>query len=69
MISKIAMAIGMTADTKVSHYAEFQCEFENDDDHWRPTDLDILVEGDKFITREKGCKAIPSTGWTRELQS
>ena len=55
MIGDLAVALTKVNVTDVSHYAEFQTEFENDDDVYRPTKLDIMVEGDKFKTERDGC--------------
>jgi len=45
MISKITTALDKTVLSDVSYYVTFKTEFENDDDRWVPTDLDVVVEG------------------------
>src|SRR5271155_1656050 len=55
MIADLAVALSKTNFTDVSHYVEFKTEFENDNDRWVPTKLDVLVEGDKFKTERDGC--------------
>ena len=46
LISKITQALGAVLSTEVVHYAEFDTVFENDNDRWEPTKLDIVVEAD-----------------------
>ena len=47
MISKINQVIDKTSNTRISHYAAFETEFENDNDRWLRTEFDIVVEGDR----------------------
>jgi len=43
MLHKISTSLNLMLTTNVSHYAVFKTEFENDDDRWVPTDLDVMV--------------------------
>jgi hypothetical protein len=56
MINGLSTALLKTNLTDVSHYAGFKIEFENDNNRWVPTDLDVLVEGDRITTENIGCK-------------
>lgn len=55
MINQLAATLLKTNLTDVSHYARLKIEFENDNNRWVPTNLDVLVEGDAFATRH-GCQ-------------
>jgi len=56
MIGQLAVALRSTVRTDVSHYVEFKTQFENDNDVFRPTDLDIMVLGDETMTTARGCQ-------------
>ena len=56
MINGLATALLKTNLTDVSHYTTFKNEFENDNDHWVLTNLNVLVEGDPVTTENVGCK-------------
>jgi len=43
VIHQVSTALTMMLKTNTSHYAEFKTEFENDNDRWVPTDLDVMV--------------------------
>src|SRR5271170_1167888 len=56
MIGDLAVALTKVNVTDVSHYVEFKSQFENDDNVYRPTNLDVLVEGDETMTVAHGCQ-------------
>src|SRR5271170_4712064 len=56
LITDLSAALLKTNFTDVSHYVEFKSQFENDDDVYRPTKLDIMVEGDETMTAARGCQ-------------
>ena len=56
MINGLAASLLKTNLTDISHYVKFKTEFENDNDRWVPTDLDVLVEGDRRKTERDGCQ-------------
>ena len=58
MVADLAVAISKTNRTDVSHYLVFKTQFENDNDVYRPTDLDIIVEGDETMTAARGCQPV-----------
>jgi hypothetical protein len=61
MLHKISTALAMMLNTNIGHYVTFKTEFENDNDCWVPTELDILVEPHVECGPETPCRpAFPS---------
>lgn len=46
LLSGVSKSLNKVLGTKVRHYTKFETEFEDDNDRWEPTELDIVVQED-----------------------
>jgi hypothetical protein len=54
MIRQMVTAVAMMKETQIDHYVTFKVQFENDNDRWVDTDLDIVVDS---VFSGSGCRA------------